>query len=45
MHEPRFEQILGVRFFNGSGTDEMEFISVNGRYKVISAATALVNID
>src|SRR5207253_3730358 len=45
MHEPRFEQILGVRFFNGSGTDALEFISRNGGYTVVPAAPALANID
>src|SRR5437879_5399587 len=36
MHEPRFEQILGVRFFNGSGTVALEFISCNGGFKLVS---------
>jgi UDP-N-acetyl-D-mannosaminuronic acid transferase (WecB/TagA/CpsF family) len=45
MHEPRFEQILGVRFFNGPGTDALEFISRKGGYTVVPAAPALANID
>ena len=44
MREPRFEQILGVRFFNGSGTDATEYISRNGGYTVVPAAPALANI-
>jgi UDP-N-acetyl-D-mannosaminuronic acid transferase (WecB/TagA/CpsF family) len=44
MREPRFEQILGVRFFNGSGTDAAEYISRNGGYTVVPAAPALANI-
>src|SRR5947208_12220336 len=45
MREPRFEQILGVRFFNGSGRDAAEYISRNGGYAVVPAAPALANID
>src|SRR5204863_2766019 len=44
MREPRFEQILGVRFFNGSGTDAAEYISRNGGYTVVPAAPPLANI-
>jgi UDP-N-acetyl-D-mannosaminuronic acid transferase (WecB/TagA/CpsF family) len=44
MREPRFEQILGVRFFNGSGTDAAEYISRNGGYAVVPAAPALANV-
>src|SRR5437762_94713 len=44
MREPSFEQILGVRFFNGSGTDAVEYISRNGGYTVVPAAPALANI-
>src|SRR5438094_4056387 len=44
MGEPRFEQILGVRFFNASGTDAAEYISRNGGYTVVRAAPALANI-
>jgi UDP-N-acetyl-D-mannosaminuronic acid transferase (WecB/TagA/CpsF family) len=44
MPEPRFEQILGVRFFNGSGMDAAEYISRNGGYTVVPAAPALANI-
>src|SRR6266404_4088798 len=44
MREPRFEEILGVRFFNGSGTDAAEYISRNGGYTVVPAAPALANI-
>src|SRR6266478_9107567 len=44
MREPRFEQILGVRFFNGSGTDAAEYISRTGGYTVVPAAPALANI-
>src|SRR5262249_12603034 len=44
MREPRFEQILGVRFFNGSGADAAEYISRNGGYTVVPAAPALANI-
>jgi UDP-N-acetyl-D-mannosaminuronic acid transferase (WecB/TagA/CpsF family) len=44
MREPKFEQILGVRFFNGSGTDAAEYISRNGGYTVVPAAPALANI-
>jgi UDP-N-acetyl-D-mannosaminuronic acid transferase (WecB/TagA/CpsF family) len=44
MREPRFEQILGVRFFNDSGTDAAEYISRNGGYTVVPAAPALANI-
>ena len=44
MREPRFEQILGVRFFNGSGTDALEYISRKGGYTVVPAAPALANI-
>jgi UDP-N-acetyl-D-mannosaminuronic acid transferase (WecB/TagA/CpsF family) len=44
MREPRFEQVLGVRFFNGSGTDAAEYISRNGGYTVVPAAPALANI-
>src|SRR5438445_3727633 len=45
MREPRFEQILVVRFFNGSGRDAAEYISRNGGYAVVPAAPALANID
>src|SRR5207249_9197191 len=45
MREPRFEQMLGVRFFNGSGRDAAEYISRNGGYAVVPAAPALANID
>src|SRR6266513_4813406 len=45
MREPRFEQILGVRLFNGSGRDAAEYISRNGGYAVVPAAPALANID
>src|SRR5437762_12454427 len=45
MREPRFEQILGVRFFNGSGTEAAEYISRTGGYAVVPAAPALANID
>src|SRR5438046_9260407 len=44
MREPRFEQILGVRFFNGSGRDAAEYISRNGGYAVVPADPALANI-
>jgi UDP-N-acetyl-D-mannosaminuronic acid transferase (WecB/TagA/CpsF family) len=44
MREPRFEQILGVGFFNGSGRDAAEYISRNGGYTVVPAAPALANI-
>jgi len=44
MREPRFEQIVGVRFFNGSGADAVEYISRNGGYTVVPAAPALANI-
>src|SRR5437773_11708778 len=44
MREPRFEQILGVRFFNGSGRDAAEYISRTGGYAVVPAAPALANI-
>jgi UDP-N-acetyl-D-mannosaminuronic acid transferase (WecB/TagA/CpsF family) len=44
MREPRFEQILGVRFFNGSGMDAVEYISRIGGYTVVPAAPALANI-
>src|SRR5204863_2522008 len=44
MREPRFEQILGVRFFNGSGTEAAEYISRTGGYAVVPAAPALANI-
>src|SRR2546430_16709235 len=44
MREPRFEQILGVRFFNGPGRDAAEYISRNGGYTVVPAAPALANI-
>src|SRR5205814_8668456 len=45
MREPRFEQILGVRFFNGSGTEAAKYISRTGGYAVVPAAPALANID
>jgi UDP-N-acetyl-D-mannosaminuronic acid transferase (WecB/TagA/CpsF family) len=44
MREPRFEQILGVRFFNGSSTDAVQYISRTGGYTVVPAAPALANI-
>jgi UDP-N-acetyl-D-mannosaminuronic acid transferase (WecB/TagA/CpsF family) len=44
MREPKFEQILGVRFFNGSATDAADYISRNGGYTVVPAAPALANI-
>ena len=44
MREPRFEQILGVRFFNGSSADAVEYISRNRGYTVVPAAPALANI-
>jgi N-acetylglucosaminyldiphosphoundecaprenol N-acetyl-beta-D-mannosaminyltransferase len=44
MREPRFEQILGVRFFNGSGTDATEYISCKGGYTVVPSAPTLANI-
>jgi len=44
MREPRFEEILGVRFFNGRGTDAVEYISRTGGYTVVPAAPALANI-
>jgi UDP-N-acetyl-D-mannosaminuronic acid transferase (WecB/TagA/CpsF family) len=44
MREPRFEQILGVRFFNGSGADAVEYIWRNGGYTVVPAAPALAKI-
>ena len=44
MREPRFERILGVRFFNGSGADAAEYISRTGGYTVVPAAPALANI-
>jgi len=44
MREPRFEKILGVRFFNGSGTDALEYISRHGGYTAVPAAPALANI-
>jgi UDP-N-acetyl-D-mannosaminuronic acid transferase (WecB/TagA/CpsF family) len=44
MREPRFEQILGVRFFNGSSMDAVQYISRTGGYTVVPAAPALANI-
>src|SRR6266481_10186721 len=44
MREPRFEQILGVLFFNGSSMDAVEYISRTGGYTVVPAAPALANI-
>jgi N-acetylglucosaminyldiphosphoundecaprenol N-acetyl-beta-D-mannosaminyltransferase len=44
MREHGFEQILGVRFFNGSGTDAVEYISRIGGYAVVPAAPAFANV-
>jgi exopolysaccharide biosynthesis WecB/TagA/CpsF family protein len=45
MREPKFEQILGVRFFNGSVKEALEYISGKGGYTVVPAAPALANIQ
>ena len=45
MREPKFEQILGVNFFNGSVKDALEYISHKRGYTVVPAAPALANIQ
>jgi UDP-N-acetyl-D-mannosaminuronic acid transferase (WecB/TagA/CpsF family) len=42
---PRFEQILGVRFINGSPREAIEYLEANRGYLVVPAAPALINIS
>ena len=42
---PRTEEILGIRFFNGSATEAVEALCRTGGYVVVPAAPALVNIQ
>jgi len=41
---PRYQQILGVRFFNGSAADAVEHISRHGGLVVAPAAPSMVNL-
>ncbi len=41
---PRFQQILGVRFIDGSPAEAIEYLEREGGYVVVPAAPALVNI-
>jgi UDP-N-acetyl-D-mannosaminuronic acid transferase (WecB/TagA/CpsF family) len=41
---PSFEQILGVRFINGSPRQAIEYLELNRGYVVVPAAPALVNM-
>jgi N-acetylglucosaminyldiphosphoundecaprenol N-acetyl-beta-D-mannosaminyltransferase len=41
---PRYQQILGVRFFNGSAIDAVEHISRHGGLVVAPAAPSMVNL-
>jgi UDP-N-acetyl-D-mannosaminuronic acid transferase (WecB/TagA/CpsF family) len=41
---PRYSQILGVRFFNGSAADAVEHISHHGGLVVAPAAPSMVNL-
>jgi UDP-N-acetyl-D-mannosaminuronic acid transferase (WecB/TagA/CpsF family) len=41
---PRYQQILGVRFFNGSAVDAVEHISRHGGLVVAPAAPSMVNL-
>ena len=45
MREPQFEQILGVRFFNGSTEEAIAYIKCVRGYTVVPAAPALANIQ
>jgi N-acetylglucosaminyldiphosphoundecaprenol N-acetyl-beta-D-mannosaminyltransferase len=45
MREPKFEQILGVSFFNGAAPDAVDYIARIGGYTVVPAAPALANIQ
>lgn len=44
MLAPRFEQILGIRFINGSPLEATQYIEDRGGYVVVPAAPALANI-
>ncbi len=41
---PCFEQILGIRFINGSPRQAIEYLEANRGYLVVPAAPALINI-
>jgi N-acetylglucosaminyldiphosphoundecaprenol N-acetyl-beta-D-mannosaminyltransferase len=41
---PRYQQILGVRFFNGTAADAVEHISRHGGLVVAPAAPSMVNL-
>jgi len=41
---PSFEQILGIRFINGSPRQAIEYLESNRGYLVVPAAPALINI-
>jgi UDP-N-acetyl-D-mannosaminuronic acid transferase (WecB/TagA/CpsF family) len=43
--QPRFEQILGVRFINSSIADAVNYSVEHGGYTVVPAAPALARID
>jgi UDP-N-acetyl-D-mannosaminuronic acid transferase (WecB/TagA/CpsF family) len=45
MSSPEFERILGVRFFNGSALEAIEYLEQRGGYVVVPAAPALANIQ
>lgn len=42
---PPFEQILGIRFFQGTAREAVEFITRVGGYTVVPAAPALADIE
>lgn len=42
---PKFDQILGVRFFNGTADEAVNYISEKGGYTVVPAAPALVKLQ
>jgi len=45
MASPDWQQILGVRFFNGAAPDAVDYITRVGGYTVVPAAPALVTIE
>jgi N-acetylglucosaminyldiphosphoundecaprenol N-acetyl-beta-D-mannosaminyltransferase len=45
MASPDWQRILGVRFFNGTALDAVDYITRVGGYTVVPAAPALVQIE
>src|SRR6266550_2796601 len=45
MASPDWQQILGVRFFDGAAPDAVDYITRVGGYTVVPAAPALVKIE